>query len=176
MPIDKPVRSARASTTRIELPDKTIISVPPVTIEQVRRCMRLDPDEGHVESDREYVNRVAEQFEILVGAEHAHLTQTLTIPAVEQIVRVLFVAGCGLDVEQCALLQAVEHRTAQRRTNLEKLRDLDAATVSLAAELKIRPSEVADMSLAECASMRAEIAKLTKAETSFQAALHGIKL
>ena len=176
MPIDKPARVARGSTTRIQLSDKSVITVPPVSVEQVRRCIRLDPDDGHRESDAEYVERVAEQFTILVGEAHAHLTGKLTLEAVQQIVKILFIAACGMNPEDYAKWQAATTKLAKRRTALETLRDLDAATVSLAAELSLRPSDVAAMPLADCAAIRQEIGKLTTQRSRFEAAIHGIKI
>ena len=176
MPLDKPIRNARGWSTRIELPDKSIVTVPPVSAAQVGECIRLDPEPGQRETDREYIERVVAQFTLLVGPENAHLTGKLTLQQLEQIIRALFIAGRGMDVEAFARWQVEEDRQAAVRTTLERLRDLDEAIVATAAEWRMRPSDVAAMPLADLVAVREEVAKLVTAETKFQAGIHGYKV
>ncbi len=131
---------------------------------------------GYRETDREYVERVAAQFTVLVGPENASLTGKLTLQQCEEIMRTLFIAGRGMDAEQFAYWQVEEGKNAVRRSNLERLRDLDDAIVATAAEWKMRPADVAAMPLADLVAVREEVAKIVTAEARFQASIHGMKL
>ena len=174
--IDKPLPTKRGAATRVRLPDKSIITVQPVSAQQVVRCVRLDPDKGETEDEAAYWERITAQLEILAGPEHADITAKVDMETVQQLVGSLFAAGCGLDAEAYAAWQAAARQLAQRRTALEIIRDIDAAAVALAAELKLRPADVAAMPLLEIASLRKELAKVANEQSRFDAALHGIKL
>ena len=167
------LRDARARAVRIELAPGESYLIPPASINQTAACVFLDPDDPTKETAKARTLRVREQARILLGPQHAHLTDRLSEPQITLIVGALYVASQGLSPEDYFRWQESQRELAISATRLELLSSLDQLTIALAAELRRLPSEAAAMPLADAVALLERIRERVKAESEFQAKLHG---
>ena len=177
MPFAGSLTTPRAAAVRFELPPPHAgeVVIPAPSLRQVADCLRLDPrTDAEPETARARILRLQRQAEILLGRRHAHLTATLTIGQVAEVVQALYLAAAGIDPTDFVAVQASLQRTlADPRGAEELLADIDRLTIELAAGLRITPAEAAKMPVADAISLRAKLAENAHAEARFVAAVHG---
>ena len=165
------VRAAQARPVPLELEPGEIYSIPPASLDQIARCVLLDPDDPAKESPKARTLRLLRQAKILLGPEHEDLTERLGEGQIILIVGALYIAANGLDPEQFARWQESEREVAISATKLELLAKLDELTNYLVVEL--RDKQAGEIPLANAIAIHQRIQERIKEEFDRQIILRG---
>ena len=192
----------------LPLPHEGETIIPPPSLQQLGDAIRLDPrkrGQAHLDSiaaqleaagynvsapaepvadftpaetDQERFIRLQRQARTMLGRDHEHLVEKLTLGQISLLVQGLYLTAQGKDpsnfLTMQAFLAARQEAAGQEAGALAE--DIDALVVELAAALKISPAEAAKMPLADALSVRARMAENDDAAAKFTAALAGVKL
>lgn len=147
MDVAKPHLSPRPEPLRFMLPDSsdTVVEIPPVTLDQARLALRLDPAEGHRETGREEMFRLHDQAVILLGPKFEYLCGVLQPVQMREVLAAIYRAACNPDPARYARDQIAARQSAPGAYDL--LRHLEGVCIELATALGKSAAEIGAMPL-----------------------------
>ncbi len=142
--------SPRPEPLRFTLPDDpTEISIPPVTFDQLRKALRLEPEDGTHETAKAGILRLCAQAEVLLGPSLVYLLDVLQPVQMRVVLAAIYTAALGKDAERYARLDSVACAPEARRVTYDLLHRLEAISIELCTALDKLPSELGPMPVAE---------------------------
>lgn len=167
---------ARGLRVIYELPDGTEVDLPPLGLDQIADCLRLDPQEGApAETGKQLILRMQRQAKRLLGPRFEYLTGVLPPDRVGELMSLLYLAASGIEGSDFVAVQRYRaEQAANQRSSADLAREVDGLILALAAELKVTTAQAGAIPPADAVSQHARLIENADHERRFMAALHGI--